>query len=426
MQDSSHAEPSGSSDDRSSSSARGGDAAGDDSERRWSDALRVAQAELDELRDRHAQERLLLEVRYQQSIAGGVSPLLDPDDEARARTARPRPPAAQVDPADPLDPAALHQRCMALEARLAVSDEEVAALRQSNARLLSSESRYRERADQLQSQLTVAQSSLHAQGHVRAQLAQLRTELEAMEAAMQSQVERERAVHADAERREEELSAGLHDIQQRLARKKDGWKREREEMRRTHEERERALKELMVAQLEQRDDAVRKAEGELAEVSAKHRREWQEREEQLFRAKEDVRTLHATIDALKEEASRNSHWQADCGRLEADVQRLTAAHARAVAEVNGLQERARELEGSLQQQVEVSDVSERYIEQLKLELREKDDAISRHSAQLSSMQALVEANQAAVQREQQQSIKALEVMQSELNGSVLSDAALPV
>ena len=68
------------------------------------------------------------------------------------------------------------------------------------------------------------------------------------------------------------------------------------------------------------------------------------------------------------------------------------------------------------QQAEVSDVSERYIEQLKLEAKDKDDAIAHHSSQLSSLQASLHASQAAVQREQQQSLKALEVMQSELSG----------
>ena len=313
----------------------------------------------------------------------------------------------------------------------------MSALRQSNSRLLSSESKYRERADHLQSQLTLAQSSLHSQQQTRTQIAALTTELHSMESQMQ-------AMRAEVERREEEMRRVVGDVEEGLRRKKEAWRKEREELRRAHDERERELRAVAEREVELRAEEARRMEAELKEVSAKHRQEWQVKEEQLFQLKEDnlsaphpsiiadavsvfpthlprltvscCRALSTELETLRAEVAKSGHWQSERSRLEAETQRLTAAAARSQAEVRETKQRMQELKLELAQQAEVSDVSERYIEQLKLEMKDKDDAIGRHSSQLSALQSLVQASQAAVQREQQQSLKALEVMQSELNG----------
>ena len=296
-------------------------------EERWADALRQAQAELDELRDRHAQERLLLEVQYQQSISGGQPlpslPHLLHDE--------PLSPTAAAEPA--LDSATLQQRCMQLEARLTVCTEEVrltphsartastpsptdlspcrgssplqlSALRQSNSRLLSSESKYRERADQLQSQLTLAHSSHHSQQQTRSQIAALTAELQSMEAQMQ-------AMRGEVERREEEMRRVVGEVEERLRRKKDGWRREREELTRSYDERERTLQVLAAREVERKEEEAKKAEAELKEVSAKHRQEWQTKEEQLFRIKDE--NLSAAQHATPRQHLRLSHSPAVLG-----------------------------------------------------------------------------------------------------------------
>ena len=185
-------------------------------------------------------------------------------------------------------------------------------LRAAHSRLLVSEGKYREKSstlaahyqraiDEIRHLHTSNQQMQQSQHRIRAEIAALAVDFKAMEAALIDKSQQQNDVRAEMARREEEWRRERGERDEKWKWKKAEWKRRETELIREYAERERGIKEVLVRQAQEREEEKRRAhervsvmEAEMNELSAKHREECRQKEEQLYAARERIQSAHHT------------------------------------------------------------------------------------------------------------------------------------